>query len=118
MQNVVYPSTIVNIAALMLAPLMFHIFTITLPWRLRGAAAATIASNLFALVVLAIWSALYVRSLPRTSSKRQVWSGFSIEAFKRWGTFFQLGIPSMAMLCLEWCDLTLSISVSSRYLTA
>lgn len=106
-QSVVHPSMIISAGTLMSAPLMFHVFTVTLPWGLPGAAIASVATTVIDLVGLTIWSAVYVQRMPRASSKRQVWSGLSMDAFKQWGTFFELGLPSMAMLCLEWCVISL-----------
>lgn len=106
-QSVIYPTTIVGAGALISSPLTFHLFTVALPWGLAGAATASVATSMIDLVGLIIWSAVYVQRMPRSSSKRQVWTGLSVDAFKKWGTFFELGLPSMAMLCLEWCVLSL-----------
>eukprot|EP00892_Ulva_mutabilis_P006630 jgi/Ulvmu1/4339/UM002_0062.1 len=101
-QNVVYPSTFVNLGVVMLAPIIFHMFTVSLPWGLAGAAAAMNASNVLDLLALIVWSIFYVQLMPMSSPVRKVWPGFTLDAIKRWPTFFQLGIPSMAMLCLQW----------------
>ena len=69
--------------------------TIKFLFNYRGAVVALVISTCLpaALVILYI----RVRNLHKLT-----WGGWSLESLNEWGQFLKLGLPGMAMLCLEW----------------
>ncbi|XP_032945935.1 multidrug and toxin extrusion protein 1 isoform X2 [Rhinolophus ferrumequinum] len=61
----------------------------------RGSALANAISQ-FSLALLLFLYILWKKLHQAT------WEGWSLECLQDWGSFFQLAIPSMLMLCIEW----------------
>ncbi|KAF7020720.1 hypothetical protein CFC21_033782 [Triticum aestivum] len=92
------------------AAALFHLFAC---WLLvyvaemgsKGAALSTAVSYWVYVILLA----MYVRV---SSSCKQTWTGFSMQAFHGVHDFLRLAVPSALMLCLEWWSFEILVLLS------
>uniref|UniRef100_A0A8D0W8M9 Uncharacterized protein n=1 Tax=Sus scrofa TaxID=9823 RepID=A0A8D0W8M9_PIG len=65
------------------------------PFSFRGSAWANTTSQFFLCALLFLylrWKKIHV----------DTWGGWTMDCFQEWGSFIQLAIPSMFMVCIEW----------------
>ncbi|XP_071066380.1 multidrug and toxin extrusion protein 2-like isoform X1 [Dasypus novemcinctus] len=94
-QGIVMPQVITGIAANVLNVGMNALLLHALDLGVVGSAWANTMSQFFlwALLFLFVWwKKLHVAT----------WGGWSRDCFQEWGSFIQLAIPSMIMVCIEW----------------
>ncbi|KAJ2864915.1 ethionine resistance protein [Coemansia erecta] len=96
---VLMPVHILNIYLLVWSPMLGFGFL--------GAAAANVLTNWFMLAAIIV----YVQR----STAREMWGGWTIQAFRSMPQYFQLALPSMVMVCAEWWILDM-LAVASSYL--
>lgn len=101
-QNVVAPTTVASLLAVLVAPLFNWLFVFKAHWGLFGAAVAGNLAQATPLVVMLVWTVWRERSLALANSPVRTWHGFSWNALRGWGTYAKLAAPSAAMVCLEW----------------
>lgn len=68
---------------------------------IKGAAYAVLCCSTTNAVSLTLYQTYRDRYLLKGSPKA-TWGGYNLAAFKGWGKFFTLALPSAAMMCLEW----------------
>ncbi|GFR48036.1 hypothetical protein Agub_g9868 [Astrephomene gubernaculifera] len=99
-QGVVKPLTVVAFTYTALTPLVNHLFMFQLRMGMMGAAVAYNVLQVFELLLLVcsmVW--LHVR---RQGPGRHTWRGFSTQAFRGWGTYLKVALPSAAAICFDW----------------
>ncbi|KAF3687198.1 Multidrug and toxin extrusion protein 1 [Channa argus] len=94
-QGIIWPQVITGAIGNLLNAVINFIFLFYLDLGVPGSAAANAISQYLLAVVLYIF--IYWRGLHKAT-----WGGWSLHCLQEWGTFVQLAIPSMLMLCLEW----------------
>ncbi|XP_042341679.1 multidrug and toxin extrusion protein 1-like [Plectropomus leopardus] len=94
-QGIIWPQVITGATANILNAIINYIFLYRLDLGIAGSAAANAISQYLLAVVLFVY--IYWRGLHKAT-----WGGWSLDCLQEWGTFVQLAIPSMLMLCLEW----------------
>ncbi|XP_074651188.1 multidrug and toxin extrusion protein 1-like [Tubulanus polymorphus] len=100
-QNIVRPLVVVGFLANVVNAGFHYLFVFTLDFGSRGSAIAL--SSTYA--GLAIFTSLYIIIF---RIHKPTWDGWSLSAFKNWGTFNRLAIPGMCMVLLEWSALEIS----------
>ncbi|XP_036380967.1 multidrug and toxin extrusion protein 1-like [Megalops cyprinoides] len=94
-QGIIWPQVLSGAAGNVLNALINYIFLYVLDLGVAGSAAANSISQYSLAVFLFIyihWKGLH----------KATWGGWSKDCLQEWGSFIQLAIPSMLMLCLEW----------------
>ncbi|XP_049633617.1 multidrug and toxin extrusion protein 2-like [Suncus etruscus] len=94
-QGIIMPQVITGIAANIINLGMNILLLYVLDLGVLGSAWANTTSQFFlcALLFLYIrWKRIYINT----------WGGWSKDCFQEWGSFIQLAIPSMFMVCIEW----------------
>ncbi|KAK2815640.1 hypothetical protein Q5P01_026107 [Channa striata] len=94
-QGIIWPQVITGAIGNVLNAIINYICLFYLDLGVPGSAAANAISQYLLAVVLFIficWKGLH----------KATWGGWSIHCLQEWGSFVQLAIPSMLMLCLEW----------------
>ncbi|KAK2506152.1 hypothetical protein MC885_004589 [Smutsia gigantea] len=94
-QGVVLPQILTGVAANVVNALTNYLLLHQLHLGVMGSALANTVSQ-FTLAVL-----LFLYILGR-KLHQATWGGWSLECLQDWASFFQLAIPSMFMLCIEW----------------
>ncbi|CAG9460294.1 unnamed protein product [Pedinophyceae sp. YPF-701] len=79
-----------------LSPLVHYLFIFKMGWGLYGGAAAVLVANLGSAGMLAAYAICW------PGSHRRAWPGFSADAFRGWGVYLRIAVPSTAMLVCEW----------------
>ncbi|GIL54337.1 hypothetical protein Vafri_9903 [Volvox africanus] len=99
-QGVVAPLTVVASVCTAATPLFNHVFMFQLGWGVLGAA---VAYNLLQLLeVLLLVGAMVWLHLYGQETGCRTWNGFSTQAFRGWGEYMQIALPSAAAICLDW----------------
>ncbi|KAJ1796511.1 ethionine resistance protein [Coemansia sp. RSA 2399] len=108
-QEIMHASTYILVALMPIHILNSYILVWSpmLGFGFLGAAAANVLTNWFMLGAIIV----YVQR----SSAREMWGGWTIQAFKSMPQYFQLALPSMIMVCAEWWILDM-LAVASSYL--
>ncbi|XP_064425115.1 multidrug and toxin extrusion protein 2-like [Latimeria chalumnae] len=94
-QAIVMPQVYTGIAANLLNALMNYIFLFVLDLDVPGSAWANTISQFTQTILLFLyiwWKKLYV----------ETWGGWTRDCLQEWGSFINLAIPSLLMLCVEW----------------
>ncbi|XP_064425116.1 multidrug and toxin extrusion protein 1-like [Latimeria chalumnae] len=93
-QAIVMPQVYTGIAANLLNALMNYIFLFVLDLDVGSAWANTIShfTQTILLFLYIWWKKLYL----------ETWGGWTRDCLQEWGSFINLAIPSMLMLCIEW----------------
>ncbi|XP_032945936.1 multidrug and toxin extrusion protein 1 isoform X3 [Rhinolophus ferrumequinum] len=94
-QGIVLPQILTGVAANLVNALINYLFLHQLHLGVMGSALANAISQ-FSLALLLFLYILWKKLHQAT------WEGWSLECLQDWGSFFQLAIPSMLMLCIEW----------------
>lgn len=76
------PSALVAAAEIVVGAALYHVFTISLPWGLTGAAVALNLAEVFGLVAIIVWSIVLVKGASPGDKTGESWQGFSLEAFQ------------------------------------
>eukprot|EP00877_Chromochloris_zofingiensis_P011101 jgi/Chrzof1/6244/Cz17g17070.t1 len=98
-QAVVQPLMLVTLFATLLTPMYLWYFVFRCGMGLMGAAVAwdlVQATSLFLMVCYSV----YHTSCQEPA--RCTWGGWTTDAFRDWGVYIKMAIPSMIMIC-EWC---------------
>jgi len=93
-QGIVYPQMIVAIIGNLWNIFANWLFVFGLNWGYVGAPIARVTTHLFLMLLLLAYSLI-------TKKYKETWGGWSREGLKKWGEFLKLGVPGMAMTCLE-----------------
>ncbi|XP_014347688.1 multidrug and toxin extrusion protein 1 [Latimeria chalumnae] len=94
-QGIILPQVYIGIATNFLNALINYIFLFVLNLEVAGSAWANTISQFTQTILLFLyiwWKKLYV----------ETWGGWTRECLQEWGSFINLAIPSMLMLCIEW----------------
>ncbi|XP_043859548.1 multidrug and toxin extrusion protein 2-like [Dromiciops gliroides] len=94
-QGITMPQVITGIAANIINVGMNALFLYALNLGVQGSAWANTTSQFtqaFLLFLYVWWKKIHV----------ETWGGWSAECFQEWGTFIQLAVPSLLMVCIEW----------------
>lgn len=94
-QGIIWPQVITGVIGNILNAVINYVFLYHLDLGVAGSAAANAISQYLLAVVLYVyicWRGLH----------KATWGGWSLDCLQEWGSFVQLAIPSMLMLCLEW----------------
>ncbi|XP_060146786.1 multidrug and toxin extrusion protein 2-like [Globicephala melas] len=94
-QGIILPQVVTGIAANVLNVGMNALLLYALDFGVAGSAWANTTSqfSLSALLFLYVWwKKIHVHT----------WGGWTRDCFQEWGSFIQLAIPSMFMVCIEW----------------
>ncbi|XP_068440275.1 multidrug and toxin extrusion protein 1 [Clinocottus analis] len=94
-QGIIWPQVITGVVVNLLNAVINYIFLYLLMMGVAGSAIANtisqfaMASTLYAYIM---WKGLH----------KATWGGWSKECLRDWGSFINLAIPSMVMMCVEW----------------
>ncbi|XP_054463795.1 multidrug and toxin extrusion protein 1 [Anoplopoma fimbria] len=94
-QGIIWPQVITGVVVNLFNALINYIFLYALNLGVAGSAVAnTISQFSMAAVLYAyiIWKGLH----------KATWGGWSKECLQDWGSYINLAIPSMIMMCVEW----------------
>ncbi|XP_043970991.1 multidrug and toxin extrusion protein 1-like isoform X1 [Gambusia affinis] len=94
-QGIIWPQVISGAIGNILNAIINYVFLYPLDMGVAGSAAANAISQYVLAVVLFAYICLKGLHKP-------TWGGWSLDCLQEWGSFIQLAIPSMLMLCLEW----------------
>ncbi|KAK9806969.1 hypothetical protein WJX72_008996 [[Myrmecia] bisecta] len=98
-QGIVLPALCISAVHLPLTILFNWLFIFKLGFGLNGAAIAMCALGavtLAMMVVYLMWDSY------RRPPERKTWHGWSWEAWRGWGHYMHVALPSLAMICLDW----------------
>ncbi|XP_047612648.1 multidrug and toxin extrusion protein 2-like isoform X2 [Phacochoerus africanus] len=94
-QGIILPQVITGIVANVLNVGMNALLLSALDLGMQGSAWANTTSQFFLCALLFLylrWKKIHV----------DTWGGWTMDCFQEWGSFIQLAIPSMFMVCIEW----------------
>uniref|UniRef100_A0A8D1N7E8 Multidrug and toxin extrusion protein n=1 Tax=Sus scrofa TaxID=9823 RepID=A0A8D1N7E8_PIG len=94
-QGIILPQVITGIVANILNVGMNALLLSALDLGMQGSAWANTTSQFFLCALLFLylrWKKIHV----------DTWGGWTMDCFQEWGSFIQLAIPSMFMVCIEW----------------
>ncbi|XP_068766581.1 multidrug and toxin extrusion protein 1 isoform X1 [Struthio camelus] len=94
-QAIILPQVITGIAANILNVAMNAIFLYALKLGMVGSAWANTVSQYTQAILLFLyvwWKKIHV----------ETWGGWTRDCLQDWGSFIQLAVPSMLMMCIEW----------------
>ncbi|XP_037631747.1 multidrug and toxin extrusion protein 1 [Sebastes umbrosus] len=94
-QGIIWPQVITGFAVNVLNALINYIFLFPLNLGVAGSAVANSISQFSMAVILyayIIWKGLH----------KATWGGWSKECLQDWGSYINLAIPGMIMMCVEW----------------
>ncbi|KAM4751182.1 multidrug and toxin extrusion protein 1-like [Anableps anableps] len=94
-QRIIWPQVVTGAIGNVLNAIINYVFLYPLDLGVAGSAAANAISQYVLAVVL--FAYIYLKGLHKAT-----WGGWSLDCLQEWGSFIQLAIPSMLMLCLEW----------------
>ncbi|XP_040486052.1 multidrug and toxin extrusion protein 1 [Ursus maritimus] len=94
-QGIVLPQVLTGIAANLVNALINYLFLYQLHLGVMGSALANTISQ----YTLALLLFFYIRG---RKLHQATWGGWSRECLEDWTSFFNLAIPGMLMLCMEW----------------
>ncbi|XP_040180538.1 multidrug and toxin extrusion protein 1-like isoform X1 [Rana temporaria] len=101
-QGIIFPQVLTGLIANIFNALINYLFLYVLGLGIMGSAWANTMSQYVQAILLffyIVWRKLYV----------DTWGGWSTACFDDWGSFTQLAIPSMLMLCIEWWTFEIGI---------
>lgn len=101
-QGIIFPQVLTGLIANIFNALINYLFLYVLGLGVMGSAWANTISQYVQAILLffyIVWRKLYV----------DTWGGWSAACFDDWGSFTQLAIPSMLMLCIEWWTFEIGI---------
>ncbi|XP_077331950.1 multidrug and toxin extrusion protein 1-like isoform X2 [Lithobates pipiens] len=101
-QGIIFPQVLTGLIANIFNALINYLFLYVLGLGVMGSAWANTISQYVQAILLffyIVWRKLYV----------DTWGGWSVACFDDWGSFTQLAIPSMLMLCIEWWTFEIGI---------
>ncbi|XP_057695508.1 multidrug and toxin extrusion protein 1 isoform X2 [Corythoichthys intestinalis] len=101
-QGIIWPQVITGFVANLLNALINYIVLFSLNMGVVGSALANTVSQFFMAGIL------YAYMLWRRLHKG-TWAGWSIECLQDWGSFIDLAIPGMVMMCVEWWTFEIAI---------
>ncbi|KAL5115478.1 hypothetical protein ACEQ8H_006619 [Pleosporales sp. CAS-2024a] len=87
-----------------------YLLVFVLPWRLEGAALATVLSH--NLLPILLWLHVYFVN----PSALQCWPGFTRQACRHWGPMARLAVPGILMVETEWLAFDI-LTFSTSYLS-
>ncbi|XP_029699469.1 multidrug and toxin extrusion protein 1-like isoform X1 [Takifugu rubripes] len=97
-QGIIWPEVITGLVVNLINALLNYIFIFLLNMGLAGSAIANSLSQASLATILycyIIWKGLH----------KATWAGWSKACLQDWGSYVNLAIPSMAMICIEWWTL-------------
>ncbi|XP_015243669.1 PREDICTED: multidrug and toxin extrusion protein 1 [Cyprinodon variegatus] len=94
-QGIIWPQVVTGAIGNVLNAIINYVFLFPLDLGVAGSAAANAISQYVLAVVL--YTYICLKGLHKAT-----WGGWSLDCLQEWGSFIQLAIPSMLMLCLEW----------------
>ncbi|KAM8956073.1 multidrug and toxin extrusion protein 1 [Lycaon pictus] len=94
-QGIVLPQILTGVAANLVNAVINYLFIYQLYLGVMGSALA----NMISQFTLALVLFHYIIS---GKLHEATWGGWSLECLQDWASFFNLAIPSMLMLCMEW----------------
>ncbi|KAK5621810.1 hypothetical protein CRENBAI_011397 [Crenichthys baileyi] len=94
-QGIIWPQVVTGAIGNVLNAIINYVFLYPLDMGVAGSAAANAISQYVLAVVL--YAYICLKGLHKAT-----WGGWSLDCLQEWGSFIQLAIPSMLMLCLEW----------------
>ncbi|MEW5312173.1 MAG: hypothetical protein WDW38_003820 [Sanguina aurantia] len=105
-QGIVFPLLLLKGIATMLYLIYTYLLIRTFEFGFQGAALAYLAEEVTEVLLCVGLLLLYNWSLP---DERRTWRGFSWEAWKGWGAFLAVALPSTALMVTDWWVLELMI---------
>ncbi|MEW5296826.1 MAG: hypothetical protein WDW36_000078 [Sanguina aurantia] len=105
-QGIVFPLLLLKGIATTLYLAYTYLLIRTFGFGFQGAALAYLAEEVTEVVLCVGLLLLYNASLP---DERKTWRGFSWEAWKGWGAFLAVALPSTALMVTDWWVLELMI---------
>ncbi|GLC34912.1 hypothetical protein PLESTB_001177300 [Pleodorina starrii] len=99
-QGVVTPLTVVASICTLATAALNHVFMFSLGLGMQGAAVAynlLVALELLLLIGTMAWLHMYGQA-----PGCRTWCGFSVQAFRGWGKYLRIALPSGAAICLDW----------------
>ncbi|KAL4421824.1 hypothetical protein ABPG77_001613 [Micractinium sp. CCAP 211/92] len=99
-QGVVQPATVAAAASATLSPLWNWLYIVRLGLGLDGAALAVLSLQCTSLALVGGYT--LVRNISSLGQEQAVWHGWSREAFREWGGYLALALPSVVMICCKW----------------
>lgn len=103
-QSIVWPFILTGFIGNVANAIFHAIFIFGLGLGVNGASVSIVLANFIQPVVLIIY--IRVRKLHSLT-----WGGWSWESLNDWWPFLKLGIPGMAMICLEWVSYEIAVFV-------
>ncbi|KAK7919148.1 hypothetical protein WMY93_010432 [Mugilogobius chulae] len=94
-QGIIWPQVITGAIGNILNVVINYFLLFYLDLGVIGSAAANLITQYLLAGIL--FGYIYLRGLHKAT-----WSGWSLESLQEWGSFLQLAIPSLLMLCLEF----------------
>ncbi|XP_005803125.1 multidrug and toxin extrusion protein 1-like [Xiphophorus maculatus] len=94
-QGIIWPQVITGAIGNVLNAIINYVFLYPLNMGVAGSAVANAISQYVLAVIL--FAYICLKGLHKAT-----WGGWSLDCLQEWGSFIQLAIPSMLMLCLEW----------------
>ncbi|KAI5269600.1 Multidrug And Toxin Extrusion Protein 1 [Manis pentadactyla] len=94
-QGIILPQVITGIVANIINVGMNALLLYALDLGVVGSAWVNTASQLFLCALLFLhvwWRKIYIHT----------WGGWTRDCFQEWGSYVQLAVPSMLMVCIEW----------------
>eukprot|EP00798_Chlamydomonas_sp_ICE-L_P030729 gene30729-35765_t len=108
-QSVVQPLMFVTFLATLTTPVFLWFFIIRCDYGLDGAAIAWCCAQAISLIGIFSYFLYYNATLELS---KRTWSGWSRESLKDWGTYIQVAVPSMVMICLDWWTFEMLVILS------
>uniref|UniRef100_A0A671ESM4 Multidrug and toxin extrusion protein n=1 Tax=Rhinolophus ferrumequinum TaxID=59479 RepID=A0A671ESM4_RHIFE len=94
-QEIIWPQVLSGVVGNCVNGLANYILVSVLNLGVRGSAYANTISQFVQTIFLFFYIVLKKLHL-------ETWAGWSSQCLQDWGSFFQLAIPSMLMICIEW----------------
>ncbi|XP_019497074.1 PREDICTED: multidrug and toxin extrusion protein 2 isoform X1 [Hipposideros armiger] len=94
-QEIIWPQVLSGVVGNCVNGLANYVLVSVLNLGVRGSAYANTISQFVQTIFLCFYIVLKKLHL-------ETWAGWSSQCLQDWGSFFQLAIPSMLMICIEW----------------
>ncbi|WIA44443.1 hypothetical protein OEZ86_007198 [Tetradesmus obliquus] len=108
-QAVVQPLMVVTLIATLLTPLYLWLFVARFGLGLLGAAIAWDAVQATSLALMISCCVMHTRGQEPSKS---TWPGWTLDAFRDWGMYIKMAVPSCVMICLDWWTFEVIVMLS------
>ncbi|KAF6260291.1 mate-domain-containing protein [Scenedesmus sp. NREL 46B-D3] len=108
-QAVVQPLMVVTLIATLLTPLYLWLFVARFGMGLLGAAIAWDAVQATSLALMVTCCVMHTRS---QEPSKCTWPGWTMDAFRDWGMYIRMAVPSCVMICLDWWTFEVIVMLS------